>query len=188
MKNADDEIKEYISKKRDILKKKYNRVLPSNELLYDRYEKAKYLGFGTNTSIYDTSLVFGDVKVGKNVWIGPYTILDGHHAKLIIGDYVSINSGVQIYTHDTTDNYISGGIEKIKKSAVEIGANTVIGSMSIITQGVKIGKRCVVWANSLVTRDVPDNSIAAGNPAKIIGEIKIKDGKVKKIYFNSEKA
>ena len=174
---------EIIAAKRDELRKKYDRVLPSNELLFDRFEKAKYLGFGEGSSIYDTSLVFGDVRVGKNVWVGPYTILDGYHAKLTIGDYVSINSGVMIYTHDSTNHFLSGGAEDFLKGDIVIGHNTVIGATSIIGQGVKIGERCLIQANSLVTKNVPDNSIVAGNPAEIIGKIEMKNGKINKKYF-----
>ena len=55
----------------------YNRMLPFGDYLIDRWEKAKFLGFGEGTSIYDNVLVIGDVKVGKNTWIGPNVILDG---------------------------------------------------------------------------------------------------------------
>ena len=54
-----------------------NRVLPIGDYISDRWEKAKYLGFGENSSIYDSSLVLGTVQVGKDCWIGPFTILDG---------------------------------------------------------------------------------------------------------------
>jgi len=179
-----EKINKYLTEERETLKKKYNRVLPTNELLYDRWEKAKYLGFGKDSTIYDTSVVFGDVVVGDNVWVGPYTLLDGFYAELKIGNFVSINSGVQIYTHDTTDYYLSGGKAEYKKGSVEIGENSVIGSMSIVTQGVKIGKNSLVWANSLVTKDVPDNTIVSGNPAKIIGKIERTGEGIKKVYFD----
>lgn len=54
-----------------------NRSLPFADLLFDRWERAKMLGFGEGTSVYDSAYIFGDVKVGKNTWIGPFTILDG---------------------------------------------------------------------------------------------------------------
>ena len=49
---------------------KWRRTLPLSEMVVDRWEKAKNLGFGEGTSIYDNSLVFGMVEVGKNTWIG----------------------------------------------------------------------------------------------------------------------
>ena len=67
----------FIRKKREALRQSYKRVLSVNELFSDRWEKARYLGFGEKSSIYDSALVYGDVTVGKNTWIGPFVILDG---------------------------------------------------------------------------------------------------------------
>ena len=64
-------------KLRDQTKNKFNRVLPFGDYFSDRWEKAKYLGFGEGTSVYDNVIIIGDVKVGKNTWIGPNVILDG---------------------------------------------------------------------------------------------------------------
>ncbi len=173
----------YMSKKRESMKEKYNRVLPSGEYIFNRFDKAKYIKAGNNSSIYDTSVVMGDVEIGDNVWIGPYTLLEGINGKLKIGNYVSIDAGVMIYTHDTTKNYISGGIEPVLTGDVIIGNNTVIGTMSMIGCGITIGSHCVIGAHSFVNCDVPDNSIVAGNPAKIIGTVKIyEDGKVEFCY------
>jgi hypothetical protein len=55
----------------------HSRSLPSTDLFFDRWERAKALGYGEGTSVYDSCCIFGNVKVGKNTWIGPYTILDG---------------------------------------------------------------------------------------------------------------
>ncbi len=56
---------------RDEMRLRWNRDLPLEELLFDRWERARYLGFGAGASIYHTSYVFGDVRVGANTWIGP---------------------------------------------------------------------------------------------------------------------
>lgn len=148
-------------------RKKYKRVLPINELLIDRWEKAKYLNFGERTSIYDLSFVFGDVKVGKNTWIGPFTILDGSGG-LEIGDNCSISAGVQIYTHDSVKWATSGGIEKYEYARTKIGNNCYIGPNTIISKGVVIGNNCIIGANSFVNKSFPDGSKIAGNPAKIL--------------------
>ena len=87
-------------KRRSETKKKWNRVLPFNELISDRWEKAQFLNGLSGSSVYDNSYVFGKVSIGKNTWIGPYTILDGSGGKLTIGEFCSISSGVQIYTHN----------------------------------------------------------------------------------------
>ncbi|GLC82503.1 acyltransferase [Lacrimispora brassicae] len=162
---------EYMKCMRAEMKEKYNRVLPSGELIFNRFEKAKYLGFGEDSSIYDTSIVMGDVQVGKNVWIGPYTLLEGSNAKLEIGDFVSVDAGVMIYTHDSTRYYVSGGKTPFSRGPVTIKNNTVIGTMSMVSCNVTIGNHCVIAAHSFVNTDVPDYSIYAGIPAKKIGQV-----------------
>ena len=168
-------LESYIALQRDNMREQYNRVLPTGEYIFNRFDKAKYLHCGEGTSVYDTSVVMGDVEIGKNAWIGPYTLLEGANAKLKIGDYVSIDSGVMIYTHDSTKKYISGGKESVEYGPVTIGNNTVIGTMSMIGHGVTIGHHCVVGAHSFVNKDVPDNCIVAGIPAKIIGTVIVND-------------
>ena len=160
-----------MEERRNNMRQLYNRVLPSGELIYNRFDKGKYLDCGEGSSVYDTSVVMGNVSIGDHVWVGPYTLLDGSSGELRIGDYVSIDSGVMIYTHDSTKNYVSGGVNPFEKGDVIIKGNTVIGSMSVITCGVTIGTHCVIGANSLVNKDIPDYSIAAGTPAKIIGKV-----------------
>lgn len=92
---------------RDEMRERYNRVLPSEEYIFNRFNKAAYLKCGKNTSIYDTFVVMGEVEIDDNVWVGSYTLLEGANAKLKIGNYVSINAGVMIYTYDLTRTYVS---------------------------------------------------------------------------------
>ena len=153
--------------KRNLLKKRFNRVLPSNELFTDRWEKAKYLKFGMGSSIYDSSLVFGDVKVGESTWIGPFTIIDGT-AGLEIGSHCAISSGVHIYTHDASKHTVTGGKVPFEYAPVKIGNYCYIGPNTVITKGVEIGSNCIIGANSFVNKSFPDYSKLAGNPAKII--------------------
>lgn len=167
--NFRKEILNFLKLKRKKSQKTYKRILPSNEYFYDRWEKAKDLNFGKGSSIYDSSLVIGDVKVGKNSWIGPFTILDGS-GSLKIGDNCSISAGVQIYTHDTVRWATSGGIDKYDYKKTEIGNNCFIGPNSIISKGVKIGDSSVVGANSFVKNSFPNGSKIAGNPAKLINK------------------
>lgn len=178
---------QYMAAKRDDMKKRYDRVLPSGELIFNRFEKAEYLNYGEGTSVYDTSVVMGDVKIGKNTWIGPYTLLEGLNAKLTIGDNVAISSGVFIYTHDSTKCQLSGGKEAFKTGDVNIGSNTMIGSLSTIACGVSIGNHCVVGAHSFVNTDIPDYKVAVGVPAKVIGDVICnEDGTVKLEYYKNE--
>lgn len=106
------------------------------------------------------------VKIGKEVWIGQGTILGNHPFLLEIKNNVIISAGVKILTHDTSFTVVGG---KDLAAEVVIGNNLQIGENAIILPGVTIGDNCVIGANSVVNRDIPDNSVAAGVPARIIG-------------------
>lgn len=159
-------LKKFFRTKRNFIKRSYNRVLPSNEMFSDRWEKAEYLNFGKGSNIYDSSLVIGDVEVGENTWIGPFTVLDGSGG-LKIGYNCSISTGVQIYSHDSVAWATSGGKEKYEYAPTQIGNNCYIGPNTIIAKGVKIGDCSIVGANSFVNRSFPKGSIVAGNPARL---------------------
>lgn len=144
----------------------WNRCLPFGELIVDRWEKSRALNFGKGTSIYDNSYVYGNVKVGQNTWIGPFTILDGS-GNLQIGSFCSISAGVQIYTHDTVGWAVSGGERGYEYAPVKIGDRCYIGPNTVISKGVTIGSGCIIGAFSLVINDIPANSKAYGVPCKV---------------------
>ena len=147
--------------------KDLQRSLPFADVLFDRWERAVALGFGESTSVYDSAHIFGDVKVGKNTWIGPFTILDGSGG-LSIGDNCSISASVQLYSHDTVQWAISGGKEKYDYAPTSIGNNCYIAPASIIAKGVSLGDGCIVGANSFVNKSFPAGSKIAGSPAKLV--------------------
>lgn len=169
------------------MRSQWNRDLPLEELLFDRWERARSLGYGEGTSIYHNSYVFGDVKVGKQTWIGPFTVLDGSGG-LEIGDYCSISSGVQIYTHDTVKWAVSGGRADYERASVKIGDCCHIGAQAVIVKGLTIGSHCVIGAGSFVNRDVPPFTIAVGMPCRFIGHVEIdQDGQVSLVRDPGEK-
>lgn len=91
---------------------------------------------------------------------------DPSHCWLIkIGDDVTLSNRVQILAHDdSTRSYTGYG----KVGTVKIGNNVFVGSGTTILMNVKIGNNVIIGAESLVTKDIPDNSVAFGVPAKVI--------------------
>lgn len=176
-------IKELYQHQEKSLKEKYDRSLPFQDGLFDRFERAKRLGFGEGSSIYNSALVFGNVKVGKKTWIGPNVIIDGSGGGVEIGDYCSISAGVHIYSHDSVMWALSGGKKTYDQGSVTIGSNCYIGPQSIIRANTHIGTRCLVGANSYVNRNLESNSILVGSPGKIIGKVVTENDNIILEYF-----
>lgn len=110
------------------------------------------------------------IEVGKNFFANyNCTILDV--AKVRIGDNCQMAPNVAIYTAghpvhpDTRNSAYEYGIE------VTIGDNVWIGGNTVICPGVHIGNNVVIGAGSVVTRDIPDWTVAAGNPCKVLRQI-----------------
>jgi len=169
------------------LRAQFDRSLPFADGLFDRWERAKRLGFNKGASIYNSALVYGDVQVGENTWVGPYTLLDGSGGEISIGSFCSISAGVHIYTHDTVMWALSGGKLKRRTGPVKIGDCCYIASQCIIAPNVTIGRQCVVAANSYVNRDVPERSIVGGNPAKTLGRVE-GSGENVRLRFNTTRS
>lgn len=132
---------------------------------------------GKNLRVYLPFRVdFGcNIYTGDNVLINMNcTFLDTN--KITIGERVLIAPDVKIYTANhpirAKERYydIGGGNAYISTSSkpVEIGDDVWIGGGAIILPGVTIGSNVIVGAGSVVTKDVPNNVVVAGNPAKII--------------------
>jgi acetyltransferase-like isoleucine patch superfamily enzyme len=153
------------------LRRTYDRSLPFADGLFDRWERARRLGFGDGASIYDSAMVFGRVSVGAHSWIGPGVLLDGSGGPLDIGDWCSISAGVHVYTHDTVRWSLSLGQLEPQKGPVRIGDGCHLGAQSVVIRGITIGNRCVVGANSFVNRNVPDRTVVAGSPARPLGMV-----------------
>jgi maltose O-acetyltransferase len=113
---------------------------------------------------------------GKNTHLGDHvflnyqcTILDGNEVRL--GDHVMIGPAVQIYTaaHPVEADARNRGWETAKPVTLE--DNVWVGGGAIILPGVTVGRNAVIGAGSVVSRDVPANTVVAGNPATVIREI-----------------
>lgn len=165
-----ESIRSLFSKIRRIFAKetseKWDRVLPTDEMVADRWDKAEILGFGEGTNIYENAYVYGKPKVGKNVWIGPFVLLDATGG-LEIGDGCSIASGVHIYTHSVQEWVVTEGKKPKTHSPVKIGDYVAIGANSTVLPGVEIGDHTIIGAGSVVTKNIPPNSVAIGVPAEV---------------------
>ncbi|MHC4512616.1 MAG: acyltransferase [Planctomycetota bacterium] len=164
------------------IRERHDRCVPLADEILDRWEKAEQLGFGAGTSIYDASLVLGDVRIGENTWVGPFTVLDGRGG-LRIGSFCSISAGVQIYSHDTVAWALSGGRAAEQRAPTSIGDCCYIGPTTVIASGVEIGDHCVVGALSLVKDNVASYTIVGGVPSRVLGRVEIDEsGEVELVY------
>ncbi len=130
-----------------------------------------------------------DMQVGDDfkVWSGHRTTLISGWGRLRFGDRVFINVGTTIIAVEeivvgddvafANDVYVmdsdSHGVEgrPHRQASVRIGDGCWIGARAMILPGVTIGKRVLVAAGAVVTRDVPDDSLVAGNPARVVRQL-----------------
>ncbi len=111
-----------------------------------------------------------NIEVGDTFYANyNLTILD--IAKVTIGNHVMIAPNVSLYTagHPLHPDSRNSGYEF--GQPITIGNNVWLGGNVVVTPGVTIGDNCVIGAGSVVTRDVPPNSLAVGNPCRVIREI-----------------
>lgn len=125
------------------------------------------------------------MKVGKNCSIQPRCIFDYSHCHLIsIGNNVTLAPEVYILAHDASTKRV---LDYTKIANVIIEDNVFIGARSLIMPGVTIGENSIIGAGSIVTKSIPKNSVAVGNPAKVICEYDEYIKKQKNILYRSNK-
>ena len=125
--------------------------------------------------LFNVSTPNSSIVIGNNVGISGSTI--NASTSVFIGDNTIIGSGCLI--SDTDSHPVlaalrrlpNGGSEYTNKKPIKIGKNVFIGARCVVMKGVTIGDGAVIGAGSIVTKSIPGNCIAAGNPAKIIKEL-----------------
>ena len=109
------------------------------------------------------------VAVGKNTCIYRNVNIDTGNGSVNIGENCVL-TGCTLLAHDASTNRYFGleyGQPSLKK-AVKIGDNCFIGHGAIILMGVKVGAGSIVGAGAVVSKDVPENSVVVGNPARVV--------------------
>jgi acetyltransferase-like isoleucine patch superfamily enzyme len=125
---------------------------------------------GDHSMIEDFSTInngMGDVSIGNNAIIGIGNVIIG---PVSIGNNVILaqHVGILAMNHGYKDTSMPIRYQKCTCALITIGDDSWIGSNAIVTAGVTVGKHSIVAAGSVVTRDIPPYSVAAGNPARII--------------------
>jgi acetyltransferase-like isoleucine patch superfamily enzyme len=113
------------------------------------------ISFGNDSTLNQFSIIraWGDVRIGSGVRIGP-----------------SVHIMAMKHNFDDPDKFIFE--QGISGKGISIGDNVWIGGNVCILDDVNIGRNCIIGAGSVVTKDIPDNSIAVGNPCRVIKELK----------------
>lgn len=107
------------------------------------------------------------LKIGRDCNIQSECIIDWSHCWLIeIGDRVTLAPRVHILAHDASTKRSLG---YTALGGVKIGNDVFVGAGTIILPNVEIGDRVVIGAGSIVSRSIPSNSVAVGNPARVVG-------------------
>lgn len=146
---------------------KFNHTMPGTpeyeELMHRIFPS---MGKGSRVSAPLTSIRPHKVRIGKNVIVMPGSLMMSAGG-ITIEDGAMIAANVQLISnnHDLYERQV------ITCKPVHIGKNAWIGAGATILPGVTIGNNAVVGAASVVTKDVPDDTIVAGNPAKVIRNI-----------------
>lgn len=112
-------------------------------------------------------LIKRGLVVGKNFQVQEDVVIDTSHCwHIVIGDDVTLAPRVHILAHDASTK-MHLGYARIGK--VKIGNRVFVGASSTILPGVTIGNNVIIGAGSVVTQNLPDDVVAVGNPAKVIG-------------------
>ncbi|MEP6754697.1 MAG: acyltransferase [Chthonomonadales bacterium] len=110
----------------------------------------------------------GTCRIGNHVWIGPHSYFDARN--LILEDYVGWGPGAKVLGSSHTGEPVDVPIiaTELNIAPVVIGYGSDIGTNATILPGVHVGRHCIVGAGAVVTQNVPEYSVVAGVPARMI--------------------
>ena len=135
------------------------------------------------------AIIIGKVKLEKNSSIWFNAVLRGDIEKIVIGENSNIQDGSVLHTDPGCPLTVGKGVtvgHMVMLHGCEISDDTLIGIGSTILNKAKIGKNCIIGANTLVTENktIPDNSLLLGSPGKVIR--KVTDEEIKVIRENAK--
>jgi acetyltransferase-like isoleucine patch superfamily enzyme len=150
-------------------KKGKNVIIKSRNSRHDLYPWHKF-EVGNDSTIETFTVInngAGDVIIGNKVLIGIGTVLIG---PVTIGDGSGTGQHVFIsgFNHGYSDPDTDSRLQPLDRKPIVLGVDVHIGSNSVVLAGVTIGDKTQVGAGSVVTRDIPAFSVAAGNPARVL--------------------
>lgn len=155
-----------------VLCQQYNQLLPTdfaarNQMLQQMLGQADADTFINQPFYCDYGK---QIRVGKRFFANfCLTILD--EALVTFGDDCFVGPNVSIYTACHSTNPVERNTRQEWAKPVTIGNNVWIGGSVTILAGVTIGDNCTIGAGSVVTRDIPANSVAVGNPARVVKQV-----------------
>ena len=126
--------------------------------------------------VHDSAQIIGNVVIGENCFVGAGAIIRGDYGELLIGEGTAVEEGAIIHCPPLCTCKIGKSVT-IGHGAIlhcaDIGDGAVIGMGAIVSIGAKIGVWAIVAEGAVVTmgQEIPTHKIAAGNPAKIIGDV-----------------
>jgi len=131
-------------------------------------QKIFRLNPSVNWPVHFTSKVISPEKIRKGINCDPGDNLHNYiqaNNGIVFGDHVELGPGVKIISANHNFDAFS---HHVKNKPITIGSNVWIGANSVILPGVSIGNKVVIGAGSIVTKSIPSNSMAVGNPCKVI--------------------
>lgn len=151
----------------------YNQIRPT--LLRERNQKLQQILGRSDDDTFINQPFYCDygkhISVGKRFFANfNWTVLD--EAPITIGDDCFIGPNVGIYTACHSTDPVERNTRREWAKPVRIGNNVWIGGGVTILPGVTIGDNVTIGAGSVVVKDVPSNTIAVGNPARVVSEVK----------------
>ncbi len=164
----------------------FNNTRPTELVKREKMLKEMFAEIGEECYIeppFHSNMGGAHIHFGRNVYCNfGVTMVDDTH--IYVGDYTMLGPNVVVATagHPIPPSLREQAYQF--NMPVHIGKNCWLGAGVIVLPGVTIGDNCVIGAGSVVTKDIPDNSVAVGNPCKVLREINDRD---KEFYFKDKK-